>query len=96
MQFTRSWGIGLVTAAVLIGGGATIANAASGASSHDGGDQPAVVLPEGDRPGTPAGDETYPLPEGDRPGTPAGDSQAYPLPEGDRPGTPAGDETYRP
>ncbi|MGW2261320.1 hypothetical protein ACWCXE_26475 [Streptomyces sp. NPDC001780] len=79
MQFRRSWGIGLVTAAVLIGGGATIANAASGASSHDGGDQPAVVLPEGNRPGTPAGDsQAYPLPEGDRPGTPAGDETYRP------------------
>lgn len=79
MQFRRSWGIGLVTAAVLIGGGATIANAASDASSHNGGDQPAVVLPGGDGPGISAGDpEAYPLPEGDRPGTPAGDETYRP------------------
>ncbi|MFB8105724.1 hypothetical protein [Streptomyces sp. YIM 132580] len=84
MRLNRSWGIGLVTAALVVGGGATIANAAS---SHRGDDRPAVVLPDGDGPGVPAGDG---------PGVPAsGDSEAYPLPEGDSPGTPAGDETYR-
>ncbi|NEE31362.1 hypothetical protein G3M53_38730, partial [Streptomyces sp. SID7982] len=80
MRLNRHWGISLVTTALLIGGGATIAHAASGASSEIGGNQSATVLPEGDGPGTPAGDG----------------SQAYPLPEGDGPGTPAGDETYRP
>ncbi|WP_432160034.1 hypothetical protein [Streptomyces sp. NRRL F-5630] len=103
MGFMRSWGIGLV-AATLIGGGAAMANAASGDSSHDSGNQPAAVLPGGDGSGTSAGDpQAHPLPEGDTPGTPAddetyrlpgGDPQAHPLPEGDTPGTPADDETY--
>ncbi|MFE8910474.1 hypothetical protein [Streptomyces globisporus] len=78
MQLRRTWGLGLVTAAVLIGGGATIAHAASGASHH-GGDRPAVVLPEGEGAGSSAGDsQAYPLPEEDRPGTPAGDETYRP------------------